>query len=103
MNSTIKPNIDIVQTKLYLNWNVPEIGFGELYIFYDQDEEVLVCDAETMSKDFVRGLLNEAVDGIMAKAIFDGTPEYKAYYEKIAKEREEEKSQVAIEFPGNGV
>jgi len=103
MNSTIKPNIDVIQVKLYLNWTVPQLGFGELYIFYDQDEEVLVCDAETMSKDFVRGVLNEAVDGIMAKAIFDATPEYKAYDEKIAKEREEEKSQVAIEFPGNGV
>lgn len=95
--------VHISSAYLNLVWTAKGIGFGELNIRYDQEKELIVCDSEMMSKDFVRAVLLKLVDKLVTEAIYDGTPEFKSYHEELFKEREKKNSQPSCNFPGNGI
>jgi hypothetical protein len=44
-----------------LYWNEPNTGFGQVDVFYNKDDQ-LVIDSECMGKEFVKALLGKLVD-----------------------------------------
>jgi hypothetical protein len=81
---------DINRLNIYLDWSTPCYGFGQLHIHSDvvaapgKDDlvDVIICENEIMSRDFVRGVLMSLVDKIMSEGIFDDSPEYQAYHKQ---------------------
>lgn len=43
-------------------WSASGIGFGQVYFRYDEDRDVIYCDNEMMSKEFIKRILCRMVD-----------------------------------------
>lgn len=52
-------NVSLINP-IYLNWSLPNRGFGQLYLY--QSGNVVFCDNELLDKETIKQILNKLVD-----------------------------------------
>jgi hypothetical protein len=65
---------DLFSCNIHLNWELEQLGFGQLFIRMDEDAKTIHIDNEYQSKEKVRSILYAMVDKIVADGILDTEP-----------------------------
>ena len=56
----LKNSCEMQTDGLLVNWTAKGTGFGQFYFYYKGDK--LICDSETMGKEFIKKMLCQMVD-----------------------------------------
>ena len=56
----LKDSCELQTDGFIVNWTAEGTGFGQFYFYYENDQ--LMCDSETMGKEFIKRMLCQMVD-----------------------------------------
>ena len=56
----IQDSCEMQTDGIFVNWTAKGTGFGQFYFYYENDQ--LMCDSETMGKEFIKRMLCQMVD-----------------------------------------